>query len=381
MKIGEPGHRLPSICIGRALHMPRIRDFGVIPGYLQPGPFNAITDVVGVRVGHCTVNQDKHGIAYRTGVTAIWPHAGNPLSERVYGAIFPLNGYGEMTARSVVDEWGTIDFPIMLTGTNNVGIVFHWTSQYLFEHGAKALGMTSLIPMVAECDDSNLDGSFGLAIGKDEVYAALDEAASGPVAEGCVGAGMGMQLFGFKGGIGTSSRLVPGAQGQPLYTVGALVLTNFGERHQLRIDGIPVGRLLLEEAGNEGGASEGSCIVVLATDAPLHPRQCERLAKRGALGLARTGSTARDGSGEIIVAFATGNIIPADAGQEITIRTLKEGANASGQTPFNALFTAAIEATEEAVYNALVAAQTTTGVDGHILEAIPLDRLRALLQR
>jgi D-aminopeptidase len=361
--------------------MPRIRDFGVIPGYLQPGPFNAITDVAGVRVGHSTVNSDRRSVAYRTGVTAIWPHAGNPLRERVYAAIFPLNGFGEMTARSVVDEWGTIDFPILLTGTNHVGIVCHWTSQYLFEHGARELGMTSLIPMVAECDDSYLDGSYGLAIGRDEVYAALDQAASGPVPEGCVGAGMGMQLFGYKGGIGTSSRLVPAGTGQSTYTVGALVLTNFGDRHELRIDGIPVGRMLVEDTGNGPTEREGSCIVVLATDAPLHPRQCKRLAKRAALGLARTGSTARDGSGEIIVAFATGNIIHSNADPEINIRTLVEGAYASGQSPFNGLFTAAIEATEEAVYNALVAAQTTTGVDGHVLEAIPADRLRTLLRR
>jgi D-aminopeptidase len=360
--------------------MPRIRDFGVNPGYLQPGPFNAITDVVGVRVGHCTVSSDMSDTPYRTGVTAIWPHAGNPLRERVYAAVFPLNGFGEMTARSVVDEWGTIDFPIMLTGTNNVGIVCHWTSQYLFEHGARELGMTSLIPMVAECDDSNLDGSFGLAIGKDEVYTALDQAASGPVGEGCIGAGMGMQLFGYKGGIGTSSRLVPSGHDKASYTVGALVLTNFGDRHEMRIDGVPVGRMLLEDVRNEGVAQDGSCIVVLATDAPLHPRQCKRLAKRAALGLARTGSTARDGSGEIIVAFATGNIIPSGAGPETTIRTLVEGANISGQSLFNGLFTAAIEATEEAVYNALVAAQTTTGVKGHILEAIPHERLRELLR-
>lgn len=361
--------------------MPRIRDFGVIPGYLQPGTYNAITDVAGVRVGHCTVNSDINSVPFRTGVTAIWPHAGNPLRERVYAATFPLNGFGEMTARSVVDEWGTIDFPILLTGTNHVGIVCHWTCQYLFEHGAKELGMTSLIPMVAECDDSYLDGSFGRAMGKNEVYAALDSATSGAVAEGCVGAGMGMQLFGYKGGIGTSSRLVPAGNGQSTYTVGALVLTNFGDRHELRIDGIPVGHLLVARADQETTAREGSCIVVLATDAPLHPRQCQRLAKRAALGLARTGSTARDASGEIIVAFATGNIIPSDAGPEISIRTLLEGSNASGQSPLNGLFTGAIEATEEAVYNALVAAETTTGVDEHILEAIPADRLRELLRR
>ena len=356
--------------------MPRIRDFSITPGYLPPGPLNALTDVPGVRVGHTTINRDIAGQPWRTGVTAIWPHAGNPLQDFVYAATFPLNGFGEMTARSVVDEWGWLAFPILLTGTNSVGIVYHWTLQYLFEHGAKEAGMTSLIAMVAECDDSYLDGSQGLAIGRDDVYAALNSASNGPIAEGCVGAGTGMKLFDFKGGIGTSSRLVHIAQAA--YTVGALVLTNFGACHELHIDGQPIGRLLGEESPQ--AAKEGSCIVVLATDAPLHPRQCQRLAKRAALGLARTGSTARDTSGEIIVAFSTGNVIPGTAGPEITIRTLVEGPTAIDPSPLNDLFTAAIEATEEAVYNALVAAETTVGVDGHVLHAISHDRLRAILR-
>ena len=355
--------------------MPRIRDFGVTPGYLPTGPFNAITDVDGVRVGHTTVNIDEQGVPWRTGVTAIWPHAGNPLLESVYAAIFPLNGIGEMTARSLIDEWGLLSFPILLTGTNSVGIVYHWGLQYLFEHGAKEAGMTSLITLVAECDDSYLDGSQGLAITRNDVYAALDSAAGGIVTEGCVGAGTGMQLFAFKGGIGTSSRVVQVAQTP--YTVGALVLTNFGLRHELRIDGVPVGRMLDGELLR--GTSEGSCIVVLATDAPLNARQCERLAKRAALGLARTGSTARNGSGEIIIAFATANHLSAHAGTEITIRTLIEGE--AGTAALNGLFTAAIEATEEAIYNALVAAVTTWGVDGHVLHAIPHDRLRECLAR
>lgn len=357
--------------------MSRIRDLGITPGYLSPGPLNAITDVAGIRVGHTTVNRDVDGVPWRTGVTAIWPHAGNPLVENVYAAVFPLNGVGEMTARSLIDEWGLLGFPIMLTGTNSVGIVYHWTLQYLFEHGAKEAGMTSLIAMVAECDDSYLDGSQGLAINRDDVYAALDKASGGPVIEGCVGAGTGMKLFGFKGGIGTSSRLVRVAE--KLYTVGALVLTNFGIQRELSVNGVPVGRLLSEE--EPGPVHEGSCIVVLATDAPLNHRQCERLAKRGALGLARTGSTARDGSGEIIVAFATGNMIRGNGGPEITIRTLVEGASDAGNPPLNALFTGAIEATEEAVYNALVAAETTTGMGERVLYALSHERLKALLHR
>ncbi|HLI05518.1 MAG TPA: P1 family peptidase [Ktedonobacteraceae bacterium] len=369
--------------------MTRIRDFGVTPGYLQPGPLNTITDVSGVRVGHVTINRAVNGIPWRTGVTAIWPHQGNPLLEPVYAAVFALNGLGEMTGRTLVDEWGLLGFPMLLTGTNSVGIVYHWALQYLFEHYAREANMTSLITMVAECDDSYLDGSQGLAIGREEVYSALDSAVGGPVAEGCVGGGTGMQLFDFKGGIGTSSRLVP--IGDTIYTVGALLMTNFGTRHELRVDGIPVGRILSEtekqqsESRGQGGdnqkAHEGSCIVVLATDAPLNPRQCERMAKRAALGLARTGSTARDMSGEIIVSFATGNIIPANAGPVIGVRTLVEGPSDAGNSSLNGLFTAAIEATEESVYNALVTAETTTGVNGHTLEAIAHDRLRAILQR
>lgn len=356
--------------------MPRIRDFGVTPGRLPPGPLNALTDVAGVRVGHVTIQREVAGVAWRSGVTAIWPHAGNPLRERVYAATFPLNGYGEMTARAVVDEWGLLDTPIVLTGTTHVGIVYHWTVQYLFERNADDPRLESPIPMIAECDDSYLDGSQGRAITRDDVYAALDGASGGPVAEGCVGAGTGMHLFAFKGGIGTSSRLV--AVAGKSYTVGALALTNFGDRPELRVDGVPVGRALPLVTPANG--DRGSCIVVLATDAPLNPRQCGRLATRAALGLARTGSTAGDESGEIIVAFATGNMIPRDAGPEATVRVLVEGTSpGGGASPLGALFAGAVEATEEAVYNALVAAETTTGAHGRVLEAIPHDRLRALL--
>lgn len=225
--------------------MTRIREFGVEPGYLPTGPLNAITDVPGVRVGHTTINRDVDGVPWRTGITAIWPHAGNPLLQNVYAGIFALNGFGEMTARSVIDEWGLLGFPILLTGTNAVGIVYHWGLQYLFEHEAKEAGFTSLITLVSECDDSYFDGSQGLAASREDVYTALSGASGGPVAEGCVGGGTGMQLFDFKGGIGTSSRVVSVAQQR--YAVGVLVMTNFGARHELRIDGIPVGRMLSDE--------------------------------------------------------------------------------------------------------------------------------------
>jgi D-aminopeptidase len=357
--------------------MTRIRDFGLTPGILKTGLLNAITDVKGIRVGQMTVNRDVNGVPWRTGVTAIWPHAGNPLQDRVYAATFPLNGYGVMTASHVIDEWGLLDTPIVLTGTNHVGIVYHWTLQYLFEHGAAASGQTALIAMVAECDDSYLDGSQGQAISRDDVYAALDSASSGTVAEGCVGAGTGMKLFDFKGGIGTSSRMVEVADTP--YTVGVLVLTNYGARHQLRIDGIPVGRDLDDKLPEV--VNDGSCIVVVATDAPLNPRQCARLAKRAALGLARTGSIARDLSGEMVIAFATGNVIPSIGGPKVSLQALVEGSPTFIPSPLNGLFTGTIEATEEAVYNALVAAETTIGIHGHTLQAIPHDHLRAVLQR
>jgi D-aminopeptidase len=314
--------------------MPRIRDFGVTPGNFSPGPLNAITDVKGVRVGHTTVNRDVNGVPWRTGVTSIWPHMGNPIIDRVYAATFPLYGYGVMTASSIINELGLLDSPIVLTGTNHVGIVYHWTLQYLYEHLVTETGNTALMPMIAECDDSYLDGSQGLAISRDDVYAALDNASSAVVVEGSVGAGTGLKLFDFKGGIGTSSRIAQVAD--TYYTVGVLVLTNFGARYQLRVDGIPVGRVL---------------------------------------------GDARELSGEMVIAFATGNSIPGNGEHNINLHALVEGSHTYGASPLNNLFTGSIEATEEAVYNALVAANTITGIHGHMLQAISHDRLRLALRR
>ncbi len=359
--------------------MTRIRDFGIVPGMLPTGALNAITDVPGVRVGQTTLRLDVDGVPWRSGVTAIWPHGGSLWRQRVYAGTFALNGFGEMTSRSVVDEWGLLETPIVLTGTNHIGIVYHWTTQYLIEHE----GVDALIPMIAETYAGYLDGSQGRAVSQQDVYAALASATSGPVAEGSVGAGTGMALFGFKGGIGTASRVAGFDEHE--FVVGALVLTNFGSRSELRVDGVQVGRSIPEGEPNDQPPG-GSCIVVLATNAPLSPRQCARLAKRASLGLARTGSTADDTSGEIFVAFATGNLIPRDQGPVIDVRTLVEGASATVESLFapsllSRLFGAAVEATEEAVYNALVAADTVHGVDGHVLHAIPHDHLRALLAR
>lgn len=359
--------------------MPRIRELGLSPGHLEPGPLNAITDVPGVRVGHATVRRDVDGVPWRSGVTAIWPHDGEPWRERVYAGTSVLNGYGEMTAAAVVAEWGLLDTPILLTGTTHLGAVYHETMQWLLARGATSAAAGPPIPLVAECDDSWLDGSGGLAIGRAEVWAALDEARGGPVSEGCVGAGTGMALFRFKGGVGTASRRVP--FGAATWTVGALVLTNYGHRHELLVGGRPVGRALLDPPLPAPPPAEGSCIVVLATDAPLSARQCTRLATRAGLGLARTGATAHDGSGDLFLAFATANRVPwtgPDGAPEVAVRVLLEG-RGGGASPLTALFGAAVEATEEAVLNALVAAETTTGREGRVLEAVQLERLRALL--
>lgn len=353
--------------------MPRLRDLDIRPGVLPPGPHNAITDVPGVRVGHATVRRDVAGVPWRTGVTAIWPHAGEPWRERVRAGTAVLNGLGEMTARAVVDEWGLLESPILLTGTAHVGIVYHWALQYMLARGASSAGLGPPIPMVAECDDGVLDGSRGLALGRDDVWASLDDARPGPLAVGCVGAGTGTQLFGWKGGLGSASRRV--AHAGHAWTIGALVLTNFGHPDELRVDGRPVGRVLVPPTPAAPPAPEGSCIVVLATDAPLTSRQCARVANRAALGLARTGASSHDTSGDLAVAFSTAERVPF-SGVETTCRALVEGA-AAGASPLTALFRGAVEATEEAVLDALVAAETTVGA-ARTLHAIPHARLREL---
>jgi D-aminopeptidase len=292
-------------------------------------------------------------------------------------AVCPLNWIGEMLGFSIVDEIGLLSSPIMLTGTNHVGMVYQWTLQYLLEHKAGEISLPSLKPLVAACDDSYLDGSQGLAITRDDVYAALETALSGPVAEGCVGAGTGMRLFGFKGGIGTSSRVVKVAEAE--YIVGILILTNFGTRDELHIEGVPVGRMQNEKETETVG--NDSYIVVLATNAPLHPQQCKRLAGKVVLGLARSGFTAGEANGELLVTFATGNLIQSEVVPEISVRILIEGSSSSGPSPLDSLFIGAIEATEEAIYNALVASVTTAGINGHVLQAISHERLKAVIQR
>ena len=299
---------------------PRAGGLGVRVGRLPPGPLNAITDVAGVRVGHASVVREPDGApnAVRTGVTAIFPHEDDPWRERVYVGAHVLNGYGEMIGINQIREWGLLMSPIVLTSSLAIGRAYDATVRWIATRDPVAA--EEVMPVVSECDDGFLNDPLSFPLVDEDVTAALDAAAPGPVAEGNVGAGVGMQCFDFKGGIGTASRTTPEGR-----TVGALVLTNFGDRADLRIDGVPVGAAISDLMPVDH--SEGSCVVVLATDAPLLPHQLRRLAVRGGMGLARTGSYASNGSGEQMIAFSTANRIPVFAPRgEIRIRAVLDGA-------------------------------------------------------
>jgi D-aminopeptidase len=348
----------------------RARELGVRIGSGAAGPANAITDVAGVRVGHRTVTRGADGAddAVRTGVTAIFPHEGEPWHEPVYAATHILNGYGELIGVNTIGEWGILESPIVLTSSLLIGRVYdaavHWIAARDHDAGQ------SVMPCVTECDDSYLSDVLHDPIGDPDVAAALDSAKGGPVEEGCVGSGMGMQCFDFKGGIGTSSRVADGG-----FTVGALVMTNHGNRENLLIDGVRVGERLFEDLPAEH--SEGSCIVVVATDAPLLPHQLRRVAQRAGMGLARGGSYASNGSGEQLLAFSTANRVPRD-GKTFTPKAIADGGVVE-QPTLSGIFRATVEATEEAVVNALFAAETTIGRGGHTLHALPVDRTLELL--
>jgi len=358
----------------------RARDLGIIIGSYPTGPANAITDVPGVKVGHRTLvagdGELKPGSGpVRTGVTVIIPRD-DVWHKKVAAGSFVLNGTGEMTGLSWVAESGFLEYPIALTNTLNVPRVANGMMNWMIKrYPAIGIEDDTLTPVVAECDDGRLNDIQGRHVSEQDVMAALDGAAGGPVKEGTVGAGTGMISYGFKGGIGTSSRALSEKEGR--YTIGVLVNANHGRRTELVVGGVPVGKLYepsvrMSEA-LVPGQSEGSIIIVVATDAPLDGRQLARLAKRAALGLARTGSTARHGSGDFILAFSTANVIP-HYPQEPTY-TLTHLAD----THLNPLISATVEATEEAVVNALTMATTVTGRDGHRAEAIDLERLSALV--
>jgi D-aminopeptidase len=350
---------------------PRLRELGIMPGALPPGPLNAITDVPGVRVGHTTVIHDD-GPA-RTGVTAIHPHDGSVFRSQVAAAIGVLNGAGEITGRSQVDEYGLLETPILITNTLAVGVAHAAFVDWLAAREA-ALGTTDfVIPVVAETYDGWLNDITGQHVTAEHVFAALDGATGGPVPEGNVGGGTGMQLFGFKGGIGTASRIV--AYGEVPYTVGVLVQGNFGKRQDLLVDGVPVGREW--EAAAERAGRDGSVIAVIATDAPLSDRQLGRLCRRGMLGLARTGAVARQTSGDILIAFSNAAENRVERGDAATLRTTVQ----VNDGRIDPLFAATVEATEEAVLNALVAAESMTGREGRVVEAIDTGRLVEIMRR
>jgi D-aminopeptidase len=360
----------------------RLRDVGIVIGQYQTGPLNAITDVAGVKVGQTTLIRGEGSLKpgegpVRTGVTVVIPRE-DVWHKKVPAGAFVLNGTGEMTGLSWVAESGYLEYPIALTNTLNVPRVANGVMSWMIRQYPKiGISDDTLTPVVAECDDGRLNDIQGRHVSEQDVIAALDGASSGPVQEGTVGAGTGMISYGFKGGIGTASRKLPEREGG--YTIGILVNANHGRRQELVIAGVPVGTFYdppkqMSEALSPG-QSEGSIIVVIATDAPLDSRQLTRLAKRAALGLARTGSTARHGSGDFMLAFSTPNVIP-HYPQEPTY-TLTHLAD----THLNPLITATVEATEEAILNALTMATTVVGRDGNRGEAIDLDWVKDLLFR
>ncbi len=346
---------------------PRLRELGVRPGILPPGPLDAITDVAGVKVGHRTLIK---GDTIRTGVTAILPHAGNLFESKAPAGVFVGNGFGKAAGFLQVRELGVVETPIVLTNTLAVGTavdaVVGWT---LKQPGNEQV--RSVNAVVGETNDGWLNDIRGRHVTHEDVVAAIAAASTGAVAEGSVGAGTGTRALGFKGGIGTASRRLPGNLGG--YTIGALVQSNFGGI--LTIDGTPIGRILggypFEDLLKEA-SRDGSCMVVLATDAPLSARNLERVARRGVLGLARAGSFMSNGSGDFVVAFSTANLRPCHPEQPVLeVEDLDDG----GLDP---IFLAAVESVEEAVYNSLLKATTVTGIEGHTAEAIPVEALKRI---
>jgi D-aminopeptidase len=347
----------------------RLRELGLAPGLMPPGPLNAITDVAGVRVGHVT-RLDGGGGPFNTGVTAILPHEGDLFGERVPAAFEVLNGSGEVYGREFVDEMGVLDSPIMLTGSLNVARVADAViTETIHSHPEVGEGDRFVHPFVAECSDAYFSDLGARPVGQTETVAAWHDATGGAVPEGCVGAGTGLVSYEFKAGIGTASRRA-GIGGQE-YTIGVLVSANTGLREQLCIDGVPVGREL--DVPRPSWVVQGSIVIIVATDAPLLPRQLRRLAKRGFLGLARTGATGHNGSGDFALAFSIGNRLQLNQ----PLNTVSELDN----SVVSPLFDATCEATEEAIWNALCAAHDFTGRNGNWAPALPLDDLLAVMRR
>ena len=351
----------------------RTRDLGV-PFEGTPGPLNSITDVNGVEVGYRTLISGEGKLQVgvgpvRTGVTAIFPR-GKSSVDPVFAGWFTENGNGEMTGTTWVEESGFLYGPVMITNTHSVGVVRDTVIDWQLKHGTPIpLEDWWSLPVVAETWDGELNDINGFHVKADDAIAAMQDAHPGPIAEGNVGGGTGMVCFEFKGGTGTSSRKLPENLGG--YTVGVLVQCNFGVRHLLRIAGAPVG---YEIPLDTHRSDVGSIIVVVATDAPLLPHQMKRIARRVTLGLGRLGSISGNDSGDIFIAFSTANAGAGLAQKSANVRMLANGL-------MDSLFEATVQATEEAVVNAMIAAKTMTGINGHIVEALPHDRLSEVLRK
>ncbi len=346
----------------------RLRDHGIEIGVLPPGPYNAITDVEGVRVGHTTIIS---GDSIRTGVTAILPHTGNIFRNKVPAAIHIGNGFGKLAGYSQVRELGNIETPVVLTNTLSVPVASDALITHALEHPGNR-EVRSVNAVVGETNDGWLNDIRGRHVTQEHVLSAIENAGSGPVEEGNTGAGTGTICFGFKGGIGTSSRIIPESSGG--YTVGVLVQSNFGGI--LEIAGVPIAREMNRYPYAKTNEADGSCMIVVITDAPLDSRNLERLAKRAMLGLAKTGGIASNGSGDYVIAMSTAaeNLIIEGESRYYNSRVL----NNKATTP---LFLATIEATEEAILNSLFAAETMTGRDGNKVESLPLHTVLQLMER
>lgn len=366
----------------------RARELGITIGRLPTGKFNAITDVAGVRVGHSTIIRGEAGPLVigegpvRTGVTVILPREGDVAADPVTAGYHVLNGNGELTGLPWIDDIGTIMTPIAITNTHSVGTVRDALIAYNVKHGDNlAYHNVWSLPIVGETYDGMLSDINGFHVKESHVFEAVESASSGPVAEGCVGGGTGMICHGFKGGIGTSSRVVEEVHGG--WTVGVLVQANYGRRVLLHVDGVPVGREIPHEEVPLGGLPKpgmegaGSIIVVVATDAPLTPTQCRRLAQRATLGVARMGGNGENSSGDIFVAFSTGNHGLSETEMDREVKTMQFIPNGA----LSPLFEAAADATEEAILNAMCMATTTEGADHRIAYELPLDRLQEVMRK
>jgi D-aminopeptidase len=369
-------------CLASTAARPRARDLG-IPFDGTPGPLNAITDVGGVTIGHTTIIRGEGPLKVgegpvRTGVTAVLPRGASTLQQPSFAAWHSLNGNGEMTGTTWVKESGFLEGPVMITNTHSVGVVRDAVVAWRIRSGpADASGYWWSLPVVAETYDGYLNDINGQHVTPADTFHALESAAAGPVAEGSVGGGTGMVCYGFKCGIGTASRIVKSRAGTS--TVGVLLQANFGSRRQLTIAGVPVGRELADvsasfNATDAARGDLGSVIVIVATDAPLLPNQLERLARRVSLGLARTGSTSGNGSGDIFIAFSTAN---PEAFRATGVSEIRMQAN----DDLSPLFDAVVQATEESVVNALVASDTMVGAGNRRVPGLPHDRVRDLLRK